>query len=56
MLKITDFIRWILFIALMYGIYTETGPWTVVFATLITLNFEIREFLSRLARKAYENS
>lgn len=42
---IGNLIRICLEVALIYGIYTETGVWTTVFAVLITIRTEVSGFL-----------
>lgn len=34
-------VRIVLSIVLVYGVYTETGLWTAVFAALITIGIEL---------------
>lgn len=45
--KITDMIRWVANVALLYGVYTETGVWTVIAITLGLLGIEITTILLR---------
>ena len=47
---ITTIIRWILTALLIYGIYTETGIWTVLFATLIIIEIELDALLTKLTK------
>lgn len=37
----TGIIRMIFTVALLYGVYTETGKWTAVFAALMALYTEL---------------
>lgn len=39
--KIISVIRWILTVILIYGIYTETGPWTAGAFILLTVTVEM---------------
>jgi hypothetical protein len=50
-LKKSDFVRWLLSIGLIYGVYTETGYFTTLFAFLSLIAFEILSFSERLKRK-----
>ncbi len=40
-------IRWILTIALIYGVYVETGAWTTLFALLVFLRAELIDLVLR---------
>jgi hypothetical protein len=42
-------IRWILSAALVYGIYTETGKWTAIFAFLVLAESELSAWYARKA-------
>jgi len=40
-MNITNIIRFILSIAILYGVFTETGIWTTISLFLILLKFEM---------------
>lgn len=40
--KIADVIRIVLSLALIFGVYTETGIWTSIFAFLVSLYIECK--------------
>lgn len=40
-----DVIRWLLSALLTYGVYTETGPWTALFAGLLFVRWEIKSMV-----------
>ncbi len=40
----TKIIRWLLTALLMYGVYTETGIWTTIALTLVSVSLEIINF------------
>ena len=42
--------RLLLSLALIYGVYTETGIWTALFALLVTISLEFTALLFRLKR------
>lgn len=48
-LLISDVVRYILSLILIYGVYTETGIWTVLFACGSTIAIEIQVLLWREA-------
>jgi len=39
------YIRWVLTLMMLYGIYTETGPWTTLAFFLIFVAIEIQSAL-----------
>ncbi len=39
-----NYIRWVLSVALLYGVYTETGPWTTLALAFVMLSFEINAY------------
>jgi len=44
MSKVSNVLRWALFIGVSYGVYTETGLWTALFAAITLTSIEM--FLS----------
>ena len=46
--SMSNWIRWILSIALIYGVYTETVHWTALAITFIMLSFEISAYLTNI--------
>ena len=52
---IISVIRYILTMALLYGIYTETGIWTTIAFLLIVIAHEQVELGLRKIREALEN-
>lgn len=49
------YIRWILTLIIMYGIYTETGIFTTIFCGLVALASEIENYNHRKLER-HENA
>lgn len=52
-IKIDDYIRWILTVLLLIGVAYETGKWTFMALFLVMLNSELQSFLVRKAVNKY---
>lgn len=56
---VSGIIRWVLTIALLYGVYTETGPWTAIALGLLAFYVELTVALTVMAykkmRAAFDN-
>ncbi len=48
--KVSIVIRWILTVALLYGVYVETGPWTTLTLALLFLHTELPSLRDWLLR------
>jgi len=55
-MKITTYIRWILSILLVYGIYTETGIWTMIAFILIVGENEVKTLVKEHAKHARDST
>lgn len=47
----TIIIRLIITALILWGVYRETGKWTLLFGILITLNAKLQAYLNRERRK-----
>ena len=55
-MKITTYIRWILSILLVYGIYTETGILTMIAFILIVGENEVKTLVKEHAKHARDST
>jgi len=51
MLNPLNWIRWILLSGLVYGINTETGIFTTIFAAIVLISWEANYLLHRMIKK-----